>query len=311
MGLDFSSLCGDGAKPGVELPVFSDPKPTDEEKEVFDEIRSFVENEETGQAKVLKNLTDYGGCQDIIRKAITDPGPETALEAFEALLPAVASIKSFHDYSLGLDSVLKKLIEQLANAQERDPSPGCLTSNAALSVELVGVLAFVLEFDSTRQTRPNLSNDFSYYRRLAPKHQKHPDIVVKDEAAGTMSMFIAQHIPMLKTAIKAAQSIADMGAQQHVTGLLALVSNSLLHMLRSGLFDGDEQKLKLMRGMTGAVLVFDHVDSLGVFRRSSGVACKSVIQFLKREGPPELLNAIHYSSKTFENAPGRIQALFE
>jgi hypothetical protein len=46
----------------------------------------------------------------------------------------------------------------------------------ALAKQLADVFDFTLRFDQTRMKRPQLSNDFSYYRRLLPKHSQHANI---------------------------------------------------------------------------------------------------------------------------------------
>lgn len=308
MGLDFSSLCGDGARPGVDIDI-GNSEPNSDEKAVYEMVVAAEENKEAGRAAVEKNLEEYDGCQAVIKKAIENPGPESELEAFEELLGAVASISSFYEYSLELDKVFKKLMEHLADAYEGNPSAEVLVENPALATKLANILDFALGFDSARMMKPSLSNDFSYYRRLAPKHAKHPDIKVKDEAASTIALFTAQHIPMLSTVIKAAQSVAESGAQHYVTTVLGIFANSMLHMLQTN--PEHEQAQVMRRAMAGALIVFDHVDMLGVFRRSSGVAVKKIVVYLKRENEQGLLGSIRYSSKSFENAPNNIQNLFD
>jgi len=65
--------------------------------------------------------------------------------------------------------------------------------------------------------------------------------------------------------------------------------------------------------MTGAFVLFDHVDEIGAFNKKSVVDAKAVITLLQKDFPEEigLLNAIRYSTKNFNDAPDSVQSLFE
>jgi len=67
--------------------------------------------------------------------------------------------------------------------------------------------------------------------------------------------------------------------------------------------------------MTGAIVMFDNIDTLGAFSKRSPINIKVCVTILKREFAAKdfnpLLNAIHYSTKNFNDAPQGTQNLFD
>lgn len=83
--------------------------------------------------------------------------------------------------------MLPQLLLALASdTNGAEPSKQQIADQVALAKQLAMILDFSLQFDQTRMLRPHLSNDFSYYRRLLPKFNKHPDVRVKDDEASGM-----------------------------------------------------------------------------------------------------------------------------
>jgi len=134
-------------------------------------------------------LTNYTGCEEHIRKAITNPGPETEDEAWLSVLPAVEQLKEFYDFSIELEQCFPKLLTALC---QDDPKTN-LEKRQALAKQFANAFDFVLRFDDLKMLNPAIQNDFSYYRRtlnrmkLSKKH--HGEITIKDELANRMSLF--------------------------------------------------------------------------------------------------------------------------
>jgi len=84
-------------------------------------------------------------------------------------------------------------------------------------------------------------------------------------------------------------------------------------MLKNNTYEKAETNLFIARAMTGACVLFDHVDVLGVFHKKSPIHIKDIVTFLKKEYPKEqpLLNSIQFSSKNFKEAADSIKELFE
>jgi len=158
--------------------------------------------------------------------------------------------------------------------------------------------------------RPNLSNDFSYYRRLLPKFSKHPDLKVKDDDASGMALFTAEHIPMISAITK---SVDGAGRNDEIQNMLASFANSCMRMIKAKKYSNANTNLLTARAMTGALVLYDRIGPDTVFNKKCPVALRDCIQILKKEFPKEqgLLNAIQFSTKNFSRAPAGIQDMFE
>lgn len=240
-----------------------------------------------------------------------DKTPEAEEEAFFGLLPCVRSIRKFFAFAKELEQILPPLLDTLST-QPDEKSNSTLADYQALAKQLANIFDFVLRFDSMRMQRPHLSNDFSYYRRLLGKFGKHPQIEVKEDEAAQMTMFTALPIPMLTSIAKATSQAINQNPS--VSEALALMANSCLRTIKSNKFE-EKTNLLCARAMTGAAVLYDHVDELGAFHKNSPINIKQLIVCLKKQFPGEqaLLNALQYSTKHFkdETTPSSITTLFE
>jgi hypothetical protein len=314
MGQLFSALLSTNQE-GINLVMnFEDPKPTEQEAKAYGYTVEFLERAQGA----LRLLEDYKGCQDITRKAMSTPTQENEAAAFEALLVVTNQIHTFFDTARDLEKVLSMLVQVLSTPAhspnvetKQEKTETSIPQHHALAKKLGEVLDFSLRFDQTRMMRPYISNDFSYYRRLLPKFNKHPDIRVKDDEASGIALFTAEYIPMMKALCKSAGHAAQ--TNPHVGGVLAVFANSCYGMLKSNRYEKVDTNLFIARAMTGACVLFDHVDVLGVFHKKAPIKIKDVIVYLKKEFPKEqaLLNSIQFSTKNFKEAPDTITELFE
>lgn len=260
---------------------------------------------------VMQRIEDYKGCQDLARKAMSAPTKENELAAFKGLLEAVDHISAFHQQAKRIETNLPKLWGALCDSKEGKHT---LADQQALAKQLADLFDFALRFDQTRMMRPNLSNDFSYYRRLLPKFSKNPDIKVKDDEASGMALFTADHIPMMSCIAKATERfVEDTGSEEAVRRVLATMANSCLKMIKSKRFQKKETNLFCARAMTGAIVLYDHVTpDPGVFGKTQ-VQLKGCVTLLKKEFPKQggLVNAIRYSTRHFSSCPEALQTIFD
>jgi hypothetical protein len=279
----------------VFLDFEKDGEPTDKELQIYERVAATLERGK----KVLVEIEDYKGCQELARKAMANATKENEEAAFNGLLGCVNSIKLFYDFSKELEQVVPPLLTSLAEPHENKNQS--LEDQQALAKQLALLFDFALQFDQVRMLRPHLSNDFSYYRRLLPKFSKHPKIEVKEDEANQMALFTAEHIPMM-TAISKATAHAVRN-NEHITTALAVMANSCLRMVKLKRFDTMKVNLLCARAMTGALVLYDHVDPLGAFHKKSPIHVKQCILLLKKEFPlhEALLNAIRFSTKHFKD----------
>jgi hypothetical protein len=288
-----------------DISLSGNTKPAREEEKIFTRVQESL-SKMPGNMKLIE---DYTGCQELARKAMSTPTPENERAAFEGLLVAVDSIASFFNYTKELEMVVPDLLTTMAAAPAGQA--GTTPIPEALGFQLAQIFEFSLEFDRVRMLRPNLSNDFSYYRRLLPKFNKHPSLRIKDDEASGMALFTAEHIPMMNCLSKATARAQEKNPQ--VGRVLAIVANSCRKALAAKKFPQASTNLTCARAMTAAIVISDHIDVFSVFNKKSPVAVKACILTLKKEFPKEvsLLNAIRYSTRHFNEAPPAIQALFD
>jgi len=284
---------------------FDNAKPSESEAKIYAQASELLER----GALILKTLEDYKGAREEVRKAMGTPNVENEAVAFDALLIVVNEVASFWEYSKRLEEILPRMLDQLSKpvVDEKQPVAG----QQALAKQLAAVFDFALRFDQVRMLRPHLPNDFSFYRRLLPKFHKNPNITVKDEDAGAVGLFTADYVPMMNALCRGAAKAAKDNAR--VADTLALIANSCLKMIKNRKFENTETNMLCARAMTGAVVLFDHVDASGAFHKRSPLHIKPIIQTLIREFPSDaaLANALRFTTRTFKSAPDSIQDLFE
>jgi hypothetical protein len=288
---------------------FENAAPSNEEQATYTLVKEVLDRSE----EINAVIEQYKGCQALAKEAMQNPTPENEQEAFDGLLLAVESISTFYSYSKDLEKILPELLSALGKPSQggSDEQKTQADGKEALYKQLADVFNFTLEFDNVRMQRPNLSNDFSYYRRLLPKFNKHPDVKVKDDEASGMALFTAEYIPMMNCLARAAAKAAEKN--ESTTMVLSVMANSCCKMIKSKRFDNPDTNLFCARAMAGAIVLFDHVDLLGVFHRKSSIPIKPCVNMLKKEFPKEtaLINAIHFSTKHFKDAPQSVQDLFD
>jgi hypothetical protein len=229
-------------------------------------------------------------------------------EAFVGVLRCVEQITMFYEYSISLEAIVPRLLQALG-APEAELKQS-VQDQQALARQLAEIMDFALRFDQLRMMRPFLPNDFSFYRRLLSKFPRHPQVKLSEDENNVISMFTAQHIPMM-TALST--SVRPLNPQGNITNALACMANSCLQMLKSKRVADERNRMLCARAMTGALVLFDHVDPLGAFHRKSVVCTKDIITMLKSEFPEHdaLTNAIKFSTKHFrdDSTPSNIQEL--
>lgn len=285
---------------------FEKAEPTDKELVVYEQVNQVLQN---GQ-RILAEIDEYKGAQDLARKAMANATKENEDAAFLGLLGCVKSIKMFFDFSKELEHITPILLSTLAEPSENKNQS--LQDQQALSKQLATLFDFTLQFDQVRMMRPHLSNDFSFYRRLLPKYGKHPALEVKEDEANAMALFTAEHIPMMSAIARTTANAVKK--DEHITDALVTMANCCMRMVKVKKFDNVKTNLLCARAMTGALVLYDHVSPLGAFHKNSPIQVKQCITLLKTNFPDQeaLLNAIRFSTKHFkdESTPASIHELF-
>lgn len=282
---------------------FQDAMPkSDAERAIHEQVARVLA---TGP-QILTALTEYKGCEDFIRKAITSPSTENEEAAWNAVLPAVEQLKTFYDFSLELESSFPKLLLQLCKGNVTES----LKDQEALAKLLADVFDFVLRFDDAKMVNPAIQNDFSYYRRTLNRmklSKKDQNLTIRDELANHMSLFFAYPTPMMKVLSSTTAKIIQEDTsvpKDNVTEALAVMANVCQHMVEVSQFEDPALNLFCLRAMTGAIILYDHVADHGAFHKKSPVNVRGAVVVLKgfqvqgsaNNPAANLLNALRFTT---------------
>jgi len=298
MGKIIGALSG-GKEPEEIFLDFENAKPSEEEQQIYDEVHKVLVN----GPDILEHLFKYEGCEEFIRKAITTPGPETEEAAWNAVLPAVDQLLEFYNFSVALEGCFPNLLIALCKNDPKDS----LANQQALAKQMADVFDFVLKFDDAKMVNPAIQNDFSYYRRTLNRmklSKKEPNIKIRDELANRMSLFFAYPTPMMKvlseTTVKFLASDPGSGVpRDNVTTALSTMANVCHDMVFKKKFSTDGTNMFCLRAMTGSIILFDHLHSIGAFAKKSPINIKGCINVLKTytTSPTDgLLNALRFTT---------------
>ncbi|KAK5574939.1 hypothetical protein RB653_010193 [Dictyostelium firmibasis] len=291
---------------------FENAQPSDDERELHKTVGEVLNR---GPA-IIDKLLAYAGCNEFIRRAITNPGPETEDAAWEAVLPSVDQLQEFYDFSLELETCFPKLLVALC---KNDPKSS-LSNQQALAKQLADIFDFVLKFDDAKMVNPAIQNDFSYYRRTLNRmklSKKDANIKIRDELANRMSLFFAYPTPMMKVLSETTVKFLSQDTtvpRENVTTALATMANVCHDMVEKKKFNNEEINMFCLRAMVGSIILFDHIHPQGAFVKKSSINIKGCIVTLKEtntSSSPGLLNALRFTTIHLNDVetPGAIKQL--
>lgn len=317
MGALITLIQGD---PGAADFVFVDFKNatpgTDEEKMVYENVGNVLSK----SAGVLESLGKYEGCEELIKKAIQEPSPETMDAAWEALLPNIDKLKDYYDFSIELEEVFPTLLSTLC---KNDPHQ-TISQLQALTKQLAETFDFVLRFDDMKMVNPGIQNDFSFYRRSRNQRRiNKADVAsnIQEEVTNRMSLFYAYPTPMMnslkETIVKflTKDEMQGRSLQQNVVTTLAFIANICQRMVEKKLVD--DYDVFCLRCMTASIILYDNIDPKGAFHKRSPIFIKKCLVTLRSKvdsAPVEcLLNALRFTTTHLqdEDTPGNIKQLLQ
>lgn len=258
--------------------AWKESKPDADGMQLYEQVGQLME--QTGP--LLHDLEHYQPCADYIRRAMNNNATEDdEFEAFEAVTKNAEVIYSFYKFSKQLEVFVPKLLSTMALATEANQQP--LLSQQAIAKRLAEVLEFVLTFDQLKMLRPGLQNDFSFYRRSLGKHAQDPDLLVKDDDASFISLFLAAHIPMMTTVAKAASNAFQ--EDETITSGVASFINACWGLLARRKFPADDKRNNTLclKAMVGGIVLYDHVEPEGAFHSRSPIRMKHICKLLHNQ----------------------------
>eukprot|EP00696_Hemimastix_kukwesjijk_P007721 gnl/Hemi2/19797_TR6562_c0_g1_i1.p1 gnl/Hemi2/19797_TR6562_c0_g1~~gnl/Hemi2/19797_TR6562_c0_g1_i1.p1 ORF type:complete len:315 (-),score=68.40 gnl/Hemi2/19797_TR6562_c0_g1_i1:98-1042(-) len=277
---------------------FENARPTSNQAELYNKVEQCLRNGN----QLLGVLTNYGtGCAELIRVAFSTPTPQTEEAAFRAVMMRVSDIKQLFDFAFELESLVPQLLRALAAGEASQT----LADQQSLAKQLADVFSFALIFDDLKAHCPQMQNDFSYYRRYYSRYKGDPNLQVQEFDTTLISMFIAHGTPLMNSLITATKSMQA----ESVQNTLAAMANICATMVQKRKFGSNEQIYQFcLRGMTGAIILYDHVAPLGAFHKRSPIKIKKCAILVTSYPAPEeflssLCGALKFNSKNFDAAP--------
>lgn len=302
---------------------FEGAVPTADEQATYDKVKDVLDRSK----EVLAELEAYAGAGESIRQAISNPKDEPKqASAWDAVCPLVTKLKSFYDYSSDVETALPLLLSALCT----DSPIESLERYQALAKQTAEILSFVLKFDDLKMNKPEIQNDFSYYRRtLSRLKMQDPGsddtAVVNNEEANRMSLFYAYPTPMLRSISEATTKFVTENKEiplENTTDCLAMMCTLCRIMCESPAYyerfaDKGGTIQFCQRVMVACVILYDHVHHLGAFKKGGVIDMKNTIKALKMHNESSesfcnsMMNALRYTTKHLndEDTPKNIKAL--
>jgi hypothetical protein len=280
---------------------FENVRPTDAEKNTYNGIMAILMK----CPVILKKLQNFPGNEELIRKSIIASGGELEDAAMSALFDSAWILNEIFQFSIELAGPFQLLLLDLCS---RDPKEK-ITTHQALAQQLAEMLTFALQFDGLKMQRSSqIQNSFAYYRRLLSKRRINKvdsSVAVRDELANRISLFIASPTPMMNAFIdettKFMWSNHDF-LRPKLTLTFATIANVCQDMVSKRRFTKEATNLFCLRAMTGALVLFDHVDLIGAFHKKTPINLKGCVELLKqhsqqnKQDSEALLNAIRFTT---------------
>ncbi|KAL0224986.1 hypothetical protein RCL1_002898 [Eukaryota sp. TZLM3-RCL] len=249
-----------------------------------------------------------------VKLSMQKPCPEHEQAALVAVLPSLLFAREIYDFGTRLTSIIPALLQLVSSAQANDN----IAYQQVLCRTIAKAFDFVLYFDFSKKSTPELLTDVNVFRRLSKKGvalQDNTTVECDPIRDSEIVLILAQATPFTSLmATKLKETILNNGNDNLIEPLCEM-TNVCAHALSLHRFTDTFLVNLLMRSLTGSLLLIDHVCPEGAFQRSSKVNSRKAIlalkQYLPDSGP--LLSALKYSSCTFSRptTPNNVQSLLQ
>lgn len=194
--------------------------------------------------------------------------------------------------------MLESLIKVLC---EGDPIEN-LKQYQALARKFADVIHFAIVFDDLKMGKPDIQNDFSFYRRSLPKIKAalgDNGVKVQDDLANKMSLFYAYPTPMMRSIITAMTNFVtqDKSKSTPISHTLSSMINACVNAVSK---NSVTDKQFCLYVMVACVVLYDHINENGAFIKGSPINIKQVKKLIESDGgqiTEPLMNCLRYTTK--------------
>lgn len=253
----------------------------------------------------LKKLSTYKGCSSIIQQTLKDYQNSALLQqSFETISPNIETISEFYHICAEIVQALVIITKALKGDFQ------VFQQNANLSKLLGRLLLFCFEFDQAKMNRPELQNDFSFYRRcLTSPHIEPLHKPVTADLAPEISMWIAESLPMFAAITpKSVHGQLQYAIPLQNTTVLATFANICCGMAQR--LRGGATSPIVLKMLVAATIAYDRTSEKGAFYSRSPLKLSRAVAVIAKYGGSDrgLLQAslkfstLHFNDSDTSNA---------
>jgi len=259
----------------------------------------------TGKEMVV-NLEEYEVATAAVRRAIEDPNAE--IECFAEVLPNIQKLNNFYSFSEKLASVMKDLIERLAQDRERNMFEQETTE--ALAKKYAELVSVIIEWDFKKMVKSNLQNDLAFYRRCMDRQAANHELPVNPDATTHISMMLAQALPMLHSVCAPLRSTARNNP--NICSTLGKLAESCRYLIEKSKFpEGSPYYRLCLEAMAGSIVIYDNISPGRSAFKSKDMRVDPMVKLIGRKWPQkhpdqvaianQLKNLIQYGAPNFND----------
>lgn len=289
---------------------FENAQPLADETELYNEIEELTKTADnllkdleayTGISFQLFNIMEFSrlnftGAGAAIKKAFESATVENEKNAWKNVAPRALKLKECFDMSHRLASVGPKIFTKICTqSQSTGGVVELLEFHQALIKQFAKVVDSVMFLDNLKMSKPEINNDFSFFRRLRTKmskinntpevgagnnpfvfddkiSQQTNDLASNMRLINDMTNMFARPTPFLSTFTESLSKFVKESEQvvaertPEMIGTMATVCQKMLDnpALRSKMKNITTEPF-IVRVVVGLVILYDHVDPKGVF----------------------------------------------
>ena len=282
-----------------------------------DEINLATEIDNAFNPELMNRFENYHDAQDKVGIAISNPTEEANNEAWDAVIPLVRLHSNLHEYAKLIASKFGDIISyfyqkngnRICVSEMFEDQPLLMNSLAKIADE-------VFKFDSYKMNCPKLLGDLSFFRRIAPRRSYIDEYEQLYADSSEMTLFFANPSPLFNMCVdKLREKYSNESDSVVVLSILASITDALTATELYHKFDKQELNIKCMKGMTFALLLYDHFSLNGAFQSKSPIHLKECLNTLSSFSPKqkELISTVKFSSKHFsdESTPTQYKTILK
>jgi len=251
--------------------------------------------------QAMDMMENYRGCDEAIAQAMTTfDNIESQRTVLSTIRPNMECIQFFHNLSEEIERFIPDLLTALLPTSS-------FQENRLLAFKLAQILHFIISFDSIKMRKPEIQNDFSFYRRTISKIPSDPNVIMDTLQASNVSLFVAEYLPVTVKICRRLEflnkSTSPQDRSNSLASVFARLANSCYAMISRGNFNENPQKMAFaLRVLTACIVFYDRIDPIGAFAPGTQIQIRSSLETIhRRDTTNSLCDHIKFSTVHFRS----------